>query len=253
MYCPRCREPQAPGSRRCDACGYPFTRREVARQRSVAGTRPVIGGAGPGAYREWERGPGVARRMLGCLAVVVLTAVLIVAGVSVLSSEVIRPYVGEQIAERLGGEDAPQTQPGDSSPPQAAQQVPVPTVAIPTIAPGTSQLVITDDQLNQRIRENIGKLQPLDSASVEITPDGLTVRMTAYGVDGTYSGDVVARDGQVVVTNGRIDGPLGWVVPTEPIESALNQQVRAVLDQSDVQVSGVTLQEHQMTVALAPA
>ena len=114
------------------------------------------------------------------------------------------------------------------------------------------QLVVTEDDLNARIAEQAGKLGPIDKATVEITPGELTLETTAMGVTGRYHGQVVAQDGQIFVTNGTVDGPLGWVMPVDQIEAALNDTARSALAKSGAAVTGVSLEQGKMLVSVAP-
>jgi|GEM_PF-1081500 len=239
MYCPRCGADQPLGTHRCARCGQPFTRRAYARSQRA---RPVATVQARTQYREWERGPGVGRRVLGCLAVMVLTVVLVLAGFATFSG-VVRPYVARTITERLSPAAS------QSSEEPAAPAV----VAVPTPSPGTRQVTVTQEDLNQRIEANRDRIRPLESVQVQITPEAFAIDLRAFGLSGRYEGQVVVADGEVQLTNGRITGPLGWIIPVAPLESALNDQLRNGLDRSGVAVESVTLQEGQMTITLAPA
>lgn len=239
MYCPRCGADQPLGTRRCARCGQPFTRRAYARSQRM---RPAPAVQARTQYREWERGPGVGRRVLGCLAVMVVTVVLLLAGFATFST-VVRPFVARTITERLS--------PAASLSPE--EPVAPPVVSVPTPSPGTLQVTVTQEDLNQRIEANRDRIRPLDSAQVQITSEAFAIELRAFGLTGRYAGQVVVVDGEVQLTNGRITGPLGWLIPVAPLESALNDQLRNGLDQSGVAVDSVTLQEGQMTITLAPA
>ena len=193
-------------------------------------------------YREWERGPGVGRRVLGCLAVMVVTVVLLLAGFATFST-VVRPFVARTITERLS--------PAASLSPEEPAAPPV--VSVPTPSPGTLQVTVTQEDLNQRIEANRDRIRPLDSAQVQITSEAFAIELRAFGLSGRYEGQVTVVDGELQLTDGRITGPLGWLIPVAPLESALNDQLRNGLDQSGVAVDSVTLQEGQMTITLAPA
>lgn len=250
MYCPRCREPQPVGSRRCGNCGYSFVANRSAQPRRQ-GTRTAAVPANRTAstsYREWERGPGSGRRVISCLAILVLAVVIAVAAAAVLSSSVVRPYIGRQITKHLASIGTTQSASTSTSAGSGQSSGSGAVAAVPTPKPGERQIVVTQDELNQRIAAHQSQIKPLDSASVQLTPQGAEVTMRAYGLTGRYHGQVQAENGQVVVTNGHIDGPLGWVVPVSALESALNQQIAASLNQSGVQVDSVTLQQGQMTV-----
>lgn len=239
MYCPRCGASQPLGSRRCVRCGHPFTRRGYARLRPPS--PPARSQPAPRA-RASEPGPGIGRRAQGCLALLILTVVLILAGVATFRS-LVRPAVSRVVSERL---EMPW-------PTAADQPASAPAATAPAPAPGGRQVVITQDELNQRIEANRARIQPLDSARVEIAPGAFAIAFQAYGLSGRYQGQVSVVDGQVTLSGGRITGPLGWVVAPGVIESALNEQLRAGLVESGLAVESVTLQEGQMTVTLAPS
>lgn len=242
MYCPRCGERQPLGSRRCANCGFPFTREEVTTGRPSARSGAPAGAA---RHREWERGPGVGRRVLGCLGITVLSVIIVLGVLTVVSNAVVRPYIGRAIAAHIR---LPAAVTGSI----AGQPTPAATVgasgAVATAPAGATQVVITQDELNAGIAAHQSQIRPLDSASVSITPAEVAVDMSAYGVSGTYHGQVVAQNGKAVLTDGRIDGPLGWVVSPGPIESALNDQIAASLNASGVSVTAVSLQQGQMTL-----
>lgn len=239
MYCPQCGEPQKVGSQRCDHCGTPFTRRQAKREGNrsfhTADPDPPKGG------QQWERGIGIRSRILRWLAGILVLFLVIVAAAALLWSTAIQSYLERDTP--VPASPQPTEQPGFTIPSE------VPKLEIP---PEGEQLVVTEDDLNARIAEHAEKLGPLDSATVEITPGELTLETSAFGVNGSYHGDVVARDGQIVVTNGTVDGPLGWVMPVDQIEDALNQSARSALSQSGAAVTGVSLEQGKMVVTVAP-
>ena len=246
MYCPRCGERQPLGTRRCAACGFPFTREEADTGRAAARSGSTQGAV---RYREWERGPGVGRRLLGCLGFTILAVVVVLGVVTVVSNAVVRPYIGRAIAAHLR---LPTTSSTAQSDPATTSTSTAAAVLVPRVPADAAQVVITQDQLNANIAAHAGEIRPLDTATVRITPTEVAVDMSAYGVSGTYHGQVVVQNGKAVLTNGRIDGALGWVVPPGPIETALNDQIAASMDASGVSVTSVALQQGQMIVGLAP-
>lgn len=199
-------------------------------------------------YREWERSPGVGRRALGCLAVIILTAIIIIAGIATYSS-VLRPQLEARITAGIDASRAALVGglPGEVSIPDAP--VDVPTIPVPSA--GARQIIITEAELNQRIEANREQIKPLDSLRVAITPEAFVLQLRAFGIGGEYRGKVVAQDGQLLLTHGKVSGPLGWMLPTDPLESALNDQLRASLSSSGVIVEAVTMEQGQMTVTVA--
>lgn len=235
MYCPRCGERQPLGSRQCANCGLPFTRDEAARR--PRGARPVPAQGTASRARVYERDPGVGRRALTLLAVLVIAVVGAVAIAAILSRVVVRPFVGDTVTDYLRGRVG------------EAIATAVPKVTLPA---GGQQVVLTEDELNRRIAERAGQLGPLQDARVAITPEEVRVDLSAYGVSGTYHAHVAAQNGQVVITDGRIDGPLGWVMPADQLQATLNQELATALNQSGVAVEQVTLGQGQATLTVAP-
>ncbi|HLI51360.1 MAG TPA: hypothetical protein VKU87_06160 [Thermomicrobiaceae bacterium] len=276
MYCPRCGEPAPTGSRRCAACGYPFTR-SAARsggplsparfgrreQQSGYGDYPSyapyddgqsnLGNPDPAYGRDARRRS--SHKALGCLAGLILLAVVVVAGVALLSRGVVKPYVGRQLDQHLNLPAIASKLTGNATPSATttAGEPASQTAVAPTPPAGAHQVVITQDQLNQEIENNKGRIKPLDSASVTMTPGEMQVSMHAYGLSGTYHGQVEVSGGKAELTNGHIDGPLGWIVPVGPVQSALNGQLQSALNQNGLAIDSVTLQQGQMVVAVSPS
>jgi hypothetical protein len=191
--------------------------------------------------QQWERGIGVRPRILRWLASILFLVLIIVAATALLWSTATHSYLDR--ATPVPASPQPTRQPSFTIPSE------VPNLVIP---PGGEQLIVTQDDLNAKIAEQAGKLGPIDKATVEITPEELTLETTALGVTGTYHGQVEARDGQIVVTNGRVDGPLGWFMPVDQIEAALNDTARSALATSGASVTGVTLEQGKMVVSVEP-
>lgn len=276
MYCPRCGEPAPTGSRRCAACGYPFTR-SAAR----SGGRPPVARFGrreqpsenayapydtyrnqpgsPAGYEYSSRDQEPRRRSghkaIGCLAALILLAVVVVVGGALLSRGVVKPYVGRQIDQHLNLPDIASKLTGGATPAATAtttEPASQPAV-VPAPPPGARQVVITQDQLNQEIIDHKDRIKPLDSASVTMMPGEMQVAMHAYGLSGTYHGQVAVAGGKAELTNGHIDGPLGWIVPVGPVQSALNSQLQDALNQNNLTIDSVTLEQGQMVVAVSPS
>jgi hypothetical protein len=234
MYCPRCGAHQPLGTSRCAECGTPFTRREAARRPG-----PGVAAASNTAavnYRRYERRSGTRRSLLAWLAVVLLTVIAVLALIAFFSSSVIKPYVGRSVSQNLDGQL---------------------NLSIPQITPNAGAslagktLVITQQQINDRIAANADSLGPLSDVKVQITDQQFIVDFSAYGLSGRYQGQVVMRDGNPVVTNGHVTGALGLVVPTNQVESAFNKEIASAVTQAGVQVSSVSLQAGEMVLTLA--
>jgi hypothetical protein len=188
------------------------------------------------SYRTYQRGSGIGRALIAWLVVLGLAIGAIVVGSKLLSGAVVQPYIGRTIDENLQG--------------QIGNNIVIPTQA-PNRTGNASTVVITEQELNQGIQDNADQLGPLDSARIEITNDELIVHMSAYGASGRYRGNVETRDGKPFVTGGRVDGMLGWVVPANQLEAALNREIATAVDRSGVTVQSVALEPGRMLLTVA--
>jgi len=126
-------------------------------------------------------------------------------------------------------------------------------VASPTVqVPGTDgrQVVVTAQELNERVAEHREEIKPLDRARIDITSTGVRVDLSAYGLSGTYQGRVIVVDGVPLVTGGKIDGVLGWFVSPDELEAALNREIESTVAQQGIQVAQVELQPGRLIFTL---
>lgn len=236
MYCPQCGEPQRVGAQRCTNCGLAFTRQEAVGQRPE---RRVTQNPGNGTRRRTSRrrsGGGAA--LLAWMAFIVLLVIGGIALASVIKSEVVQPYVADRVDQTIAQE--------------LGSAIPIPTLP-PEALSGNESLVITQEELNRRIQENAGQLGPLQDIRAEITADEIVVHLGAYGVSGSYHARVAAENGRVIVTEGRLDGALGWFVSGDRLTSIINREVERSLNSASVSVDSVALEPGQMIVAVSPA
>jgi hypothetical protein len=104
------------------------------------------------------------------------------------------------------------------------------------------EIVITDDEINQRLAAS-GDLGPIDDVQITITPDAITVDLSAYGLSGTYQSVVRAENGTVILDGGSLDGPLGYVIPNDELAEATNAEIAAALSAAGYRVESATMQE----------
>lgn len=113
----------------------------------------------------------------------------------------------------------------------------------------SGEVTITDQEITDRLQSR-GNLGPIDDIQVHITPDGLTVDLSAYGVSGTYRAAVVEQDGSLALTNGHLDGALAYALPEGELESGINRELAAALAAGGYRVDDVTLGDGALTLAL---
>jgi hypothetical protein len=113
--------------------------------------------------------------------------------------------------------------------------------------PPDGEITITQDEINQRIAE-AGDLGPFSDVSVQLVDDGVLVKMSAYGLHGSYHAALRAEDGSLVVDGGKVDGPLGLVAPSDQLEQTINEALATSLLDAGYRVNAVAVRDGALVV-----
>lgn len=268
MKCPQCGTRNPLGSESCSNCGRAFTRSRIQAPRPATNPYPeseqtrqfpadqVRQGPGPGqrrpdvhvhvqqddAYDDYDdryayREPVRRSRGTSCLsalAILLVLAVVLVIGLILATNLFVRPRVEEALATNVGAgiETA------------VSEQVSVELGDLPT-----GEIAISEAEINQRIAEQ-GNLGPVDNLNVGIVPDGIEADLSAYGLDGGFSSDVAAENGQIQLRNSSVSGPLQYLVSAGDIERIASDAINRSLADSGYRVEGVTLQDGVLLLTL---
>jgi hypothetical protein len=271
MICPRCNTRNALGNNRCVNCGHPFTRRAARHRSSRAGfapppsgrepvrreppaARPPVSRTPPPYYdaapdygqprrhaRTYQRSHAPGNKALGGLFAFLIVVIVVIAVAAILSSGNNTTNITDGVADRasqlVGASDD-----GDEPP------VEVPEA--PAEPAGDSTWVLTQDELNARIAARSGSFGPARDVRLELNEGTVTIRFRAHGINGTYHGSLVARDGIPVVADSTIDGPLGWVVSSSVIDDVLNEEIARAVGEQRVSVESVHVQPGQVVFGI---
>jgi hypothetical protein len=235
MLCPQCGARNPLGAQRCAACGRAFTRAALA-----ADAPPVLYQGGyVGQPSDTRRGRS-RRRHVGCLTALgalALVLVLALVGVLAFANYVVKPYV----------RDAARSDLRTAVRGEVAGQLATQVGALPD-----GQVTVTDADVNQRIAAS-GDLGPINNVKVSFTPTGVDIKLSAYGMDGTYHATPRVVNGSIELDGGALDGALGYVVPADDLQQIVNQEIAATLQDAGYVVNDVTLGDGQMTLTVAHA
>jgi hypothetical protein len=168
-----------------------------------------------------------------------IVAALLLTGLAVtgllVNERVVKPMVAEQVGDEL--------RPGIQT--AVAVEVNSQVGDVPA-----GEVVVTEAEINQRIEE-AGDLGPLDAATVDLTPEGVRVNLTAWGVSGDYQADLQVNQGSLALEGGSLGGPLALIVPAGELEQAANEAIASALNDLGYQVESVALDEGTITLGLA--
>jgi hypothetical protein len=267
MICPQCNTRNQLGAAQCASCGAPFTRRAARRvrpeqagprqsygptpQQQYAQPAPAYGGPPPRQSPARPRRPrrsnpaaaGPGARAIGGLIAFLIITIVIISAAAWLGSGDTSQRLGDGLGDRVSGL-SPFA--GDDSESQ-------PDIEVPETPPeplGDQTWTLTEDELNQRVRENPDSFSPASDVRIELGEGTVTVRFRAYGAHGTYHGSLTTRDGVPVVADSTVDGALGFVIGSSDIDEALNRQMAAVVEEQNVSVQSVHVRPGQMIFGL---
>ena len=273
MRCPQCGARNPLGSEDCSNCGRPFVRggnrnysgRDEDDYPASEQTRQLPAQPAqqprqsrPDVHVHYERddyyddeyddpyydqpayaAPPPARRGInGCLmAVLVMLAVTagVIIGAIIVTDLYVKPRVTEAISSHVGS-GIEET---------VREEINAELVNVPA-----GDITITQAEINQRIAEQ-GSLGPVDDLQISIDPNGVDTSLSAYGMSGNYSGNVIVENGQLRFTDGNLSGPLEYVVEEDQIERIASDAVNRALADAGYRVEAVTLQDGQMVLTLA--
>ena len=80
-------------------------------------------------------------------------------------------------------------------------------------------MIITQQEINDQVAKNAGSFGPVSNVKVQIDTNQFIVTFSAYGMNGRYAGEAVMQNGEPVLTNGKVTGPLGMFVSTSTVEN----------------------------------
>ncbi|HUG13916.1 MAG TPA: hypothetical protein VMM78_02765 [Thermomicrobiales bacterium] len=275
MICPQCGKRNELGAQRCRYCQRPFTRAatpprapsgpeawhqalEAARQgfdprppeRRRPSARdeqaawepdeprpmPRAAASPPAARAARPRRRGSSRS--GCLLAFGIASILLVGGLLALllaATMIVQPMIRDAAVAEIGGGVRDEvtrqidTQIGDAL---------------------SGDVVISEDDINEQLAGNVD-LGPITDVTVQITPEGLIVRLRAYGVDGSYRAQVLDQDGSVVITGSPMEGPLAYMLSDRDLEEAVNDALAAAISDAGYYVEQVAVAEGAITLTLA--
>jgi hypothetical protein len=267
MICPRCSTRNELGASQCASCGAPFTRRAARRARPEPGAeRNRYGGVPRQSYAEPAPAPaygaatarpaaqprqrrarpsqaGPGSRAIGGLIALLIITIVIISAAAWLSSGDTTQRLGDGISDRVAGV-VPFAGDDDGTP-----DIEVPPA--PAEPQGEQTYVLTEEELNQRVRNNPDAFSPASDVRIELGEGTVTVRFRAYGANGTYHGSLTTRDGVPVVADSTVDGALGFVIGSSQIDDALNREMANIVSEQNVSVESVHVRPGQMVFGIS--
>jgi hypothetical protein len=274
MHCPQCGTRNELGSQACAQCRYPFTRSAArvtlapAKTSSARRTRPQPATpyttptqsvqmpapsapppapmaasapqrtAQPAARSRRATPARQRRRRVPRIFYVLIIGVAILIVMLLLGllarEQLVKPYVADQVRSEL-----------DSSIQSAVQQ----SVAEQPQLPVNEPIVVTEAEINERVAGY--DMGPVDDLAISLTPGGVEVDLSAYGLSGRYRAGVQVEGGRLALVDGSLSGPLSLVVPTGEVEQIAGDALATALRDAGYNIAALELGEGTLALTLA--
>jgi hypothetical protein len=120
---------------------------------------------------------------------------------------------------------------------------------VPTdIQPGSFS--IRTEDANLWLSEHRQEFEGVDDVRLRFLPGEAQADLTIGGVSSTAHAGVEVVNGQVVITNPRLDWPLGAVVDVQPFATLIQDRLNQDLASLGRTVTGATIEQDQMVITI---
>ena len=197
------------------------------------------------SYRH-ERRYQRRRRGRGCLIGLVALVWIVLLGVLAYRYWVrpqISQYIGQRIAEQLGGNIGGETD-------QQGQPGVQPTLSTAIAVLPSGELRITEAQANAYLAERAAALRPVESATVRFVPGEIQADLGAYGTTSTARVGLAVQNGRIIAVDPQLDGPLSQVIALPDLTKSLEQQLNAELTAQGRRVTDVRVEQGALVIAI---
>jgi hypothetical protein len=181
---------------------------------------------------------GGAGCALGCLTALVL--ILLVVGAGWLFG--VRPYVHNIAQSEL-----------DTALNSATSQV---ELLPPQLLVGQGPIALHENTINNAIVLNLTPSGPVQQPTTHITPDGIRIDFQLIYQGLTAASAITAvpkvQNGQLIVTNVNVEGPLSFVMSPDEMSVILNKHVADLQAHLKHSVQQVTLKQGEMDIQFGP-
>lgn len=196
-------------------------------------------------YERYERYNERPRRGRNCLITLVVLVWLIFLGgllIRYIAVPAVANSLRERFAQRLPQQQAPS---GDAQVPTAPGGV-----AMLPNDPQPGTFPIPESDANAWIQSNKSQLRGIDDVRLRFIPGEVQADVTVAGVTSTAHAGAQVVDGQVIVTNPRLDPPLGYVIDVAPFAQLIQERLNRDFATTGRTITGLTIEQGQLIIAV---
>lgn len=174
------------------------------------------------------------RRRGGCFFGFLTTLLILIVILGGLWFFVARPYLHNIAATEL-----------DQALASATAQIPASAQQLPA-----GPILVQETALNNLITLNIAPSSPIQHAQSRITTSNIQFNFQAYGYLCTITGVPQASNGQLVMTNVSVQGPIALIMSADELTTLLNKHLAAAQQKIHHTILAVQLKNQELGLLL---
>ena len=123
-------------------------------------------------------------------------------------------------------------------------------LALTLVASSHQPVIITENDANNFIASNSSQSNTVQQVHLSITPAGLQLQFQTFGLTSTITGVPKVVNGQIVMTNVTIQGPMSLIMSPDELTNEVNadlQQVSAALNHP---ITSLVLKNQEVEIQL---
>ena len=123
-------------------------------------------------------------------------------------------------------------------------------LAVAIVAASHKPVIITENDANNFITSNTSQSDPIQQVHLSITPAGLQLQFQAYGLTSTITGVPRVENGQIVMTNVKVQGVASLIMSPDELTNEVNADLQQVSASLNRPITGLVLKNQEMEVQL---
>jgi len=124
-------------------------------------------------------------------------------------------------------------------------------VALAVIASSNQPVVITEDAANNLIALNSSQSDPVQPGHLSITTDGIRMEFQTFGFTSTITAVPKVVNGQIVMTDVTVQGPLSIIMSSDELTSEANADLQQVSTAAQRPIKSLVLKNQEVDITLS--
>lgn len=123
-------------------------------------------------------------------------------------------------------------------------------LALTIVTSSHQPVIITENDANNFIAANSSQSNPIQQAHLSITPAGLQLQFQTFGLTSTITGVPKVVNGQIVMTNVKVQGPASLIMSPDELTNEVNADLQQVSASLNHPITSLVLKNQEVEIQL---